>query len=429
MADFDVIWVPTYTGNEKGYTLGYSRINNGNVGTVLQFAISEKGLNRFIETQPPTSSPENNRSMLEATAMMFKSNISKIIEVMVRKYGGFPSQSINSENIMICFDILDGKAVHANVSKDLKKIVIWIDIDMMAKGRYNEIFMPLRHEIYHVIAQAQHSQHKMGVLIQAWKKRLDPYVEKNKRTMSKGIIHFLEYSRIGENISRDEARTLVLSFQKFFDVSYEQFHNMVADSALCIIAMEIEDIDYINERMSFDRQDIVQLKNNLAQLEAYYKHARKLRDYDHPEFSLVRAMYIRSVLNAMSFVYFFNHLPINAIAIHALSRSEWGRDHPYVRYGKYYAYANKVVEEYKEVIKKHFNIPNEGFLKFFEAYASIAQAQAIHINPNDPNVKQEMYNKGAMVKANEAFKILNGQFYFWMSTIEKNEKAWVKEIV
>ena len=52
----------------------------------------------------------------------------------------------------------------------------------------------------------------------------------------------------------------------------------------------------------------------------------------------------------------------------------------------------------------------EGFLRFYDRYLHIIEAQAIHNDPLNPNITQQIHNTEALSRGKEAYKALNREF-------------------
>ena len=63
----------------------------------------------------------------------------------------------------------------------------------------------------------------------------------------------------------------------------------------------------------------------------------------------------------------------------------------------------------------------KGFLRFYDHYLDIIKAQAIHNNPNNPNIRQQIHNTGCIERSKIAFRTLNVEFYKLFKDLKKPE--------
>ena len=145
--------------------------------------------------------------------------MSRTFYIEFQERGGFSCYSKNFESVQINCGIK----------------LLWLP----DKLNYNSI----KHEIYHFISKNWEEERVFLYRMSKWHKKLKRKISKNRETVNK-LINMCENEL---NIERKFAEIVNIGY--FFNDDLGLFTNLIADTALNIIALELGDSDYI--KMTF----------------------------------------------------------------------------------------------------------------------------------------------------------------------------------
>ena len=204
----------------------------------------------------------------------------------------------------------------------------------------------------------------------------------------------------------------------FYRYYSEKFWNLVDDSALCIIAMELEDTSFIFAWIENDKSMVHSLGERLENLESLRRHIIKNESNDE------RKKFLLEALKIMQFIDCFNGMPFFAIAYGILGEG-WKEKlkgnilrKMHIKWHRNESSSN--IYTFKALVKRYCDHEVERrFMRFYDLYIGIIKAQAIRNDPLDPNIQKQIHDTGAIERSKEAYSALNQEFSELFKKIRK----------
>lgn len=418
---FQKVTVINYQHQEEGGYLIEDNIyiKNGDETAKVSFFISneaaEKYARKFIEWDLDQYIAQNYRLSDEDYKLIIhnyirmhhkriKSIFLRVIEKFAIYYKGFPSSIslVKEFKLLISSGPFQGTCIFLPDSG-----ILWVFLEVNSLNLKPKVIEgTISHELYHIVAEVHELENEQSKLLLRWREKLNEPIKKNKKLVEKRIE---EYVRFLEefNLEFFSSEDIEESFLGFFGDWSATFWNKVIDSALCVIAIELEDKEYIQDSINRDEDSIKQLEYYLIELQGYKSHIE--------ENATSRRDLFMSLIKLIEFIMCFVFMPYDGIAYGILGDNFRPRKkHKIITNFKKWIWrneSNKIIYKFKNSIKKYCE-PDivTGFLRFFDAYLEIIKAQAIHNDPLNPNVTKQIHDIIARKKASDAYKILNYEF-------------------
>jgi hypothetical protein len=419
---FKTTEVPSYSGQvSEGYEFGQKfRIPNGSINLEVSIGMP---LNASIywSRRYESSSSQNIVGRLNKfygnNYKKFRQCTISVLDDLIKHYKGFLSPVYLTEKFWFCFDQGGFVSASENVSKDFKTIAVFFNVDYLNLSKF-EIINLLKHELFHLIAELHEGQNNTIEAIDKLQNKLSSKINANSVIVCDGLNKLLDYCK------KDQINHLITfeGFEKvlenFYERSANRFWNIVCDSALCVIAIELGDTSFIRWAIKKDLENISNLKKSLENI-------KKVRAYViENELDEQRKNFLLASLNLIQFIVCLNNMPYDAIAYGVLGE-DW-RPKSKLNFiknwwkSKHKNESSKNIDDFKNSVL-HNCEPKvaEGFLRFYENYLHIIEAQAIHNNPFDPNITQQIHNIESIDRGKEAYVSLNREFFKLYKELEK----------
>lgn len=417
------ILVPSYSGREIGFDFEKPyKIKNGDVDCKINFYITSNALeywSRKILGQSGIITNGLIQEFYKRNCERIKSMLISIFKKFVQRYNGFPSQYNLTEHLWVTFDTFFGIASCKNLSGDFKLIGIRFDVSHLDLPD-SEIIGVIKHELLHFVAEEIHGQKNTISHIREIQHESALSIEENKQLMENLVRKTVAYCHRNSFDAEKIAQQIETSMDYFYKYASEKFHNLVSDSALCIIAMEINDMDFVNIWIRQDASIIDEFEKRLKEIDRIMSH---IIDNETDE---KRKNLLLDTLRLLQFIECFNGMPFFAIAYGILGenwthkvkrgffrirRKDWHRN-----------LSSKNIYDFKRVVVRHCDpMIAKAFLRFYDDYLDIIKAQAIHNNPKNPNIKQQIHNTGCIERSKKAFRTLNAEFSLLLNGLKKHE--------
>lgn len=414
-------------GSEADMPLGEPLIiENGTVDCGIFFYITQKAMEAWSKenlNMPDTPKANAGLSMLlrntrdfgalfrtfsNRNHARFTRLLRGLLMEIISHYGPFPSAKFPVQNIAFIFDVSESSASCSNVTKDFEIIKMKMSIDSLNLADA-QLANFIKHELFHLIAELKEGQERVIIEVSKLQAAFSESINKDKKAIESSVQHLLDYCKRHSFHPEEFAEQFNMLVGYFYRYYAERFWNLVSDSALCIIAIELEDMDFVRSWIENDRSMVVGLGERLGNADAIMNHVIKEEpDQDKKKFFI-------QAIKIIQFMECFNGMPFFAIAYGVLGEG-WkermkGRILRNLRIRWHRNESSRNIYTFKALVKSYCHAEvSERFLRFYDAYLNIVKAQAIRNNPLDQNIRRQIHDTEAIQRSEEAYKILNQEF-------------------
>lgn len=417
------IKVPAYLGLEKGYELGSPlNIPNGDINCEIKFYITSHALEHW--------SKKNLKSFEQATDVALtkfsEQNLKKfqrllliVLGKLIQHYKGFPSPIHLTEKLWFCFDKGYYPASCKNWSGDFKIIRICFNVDYLKESK-SWITKTIKHELLHRISELHEGQDNTIRIISKWQDKLKEVIHENIIIVDKGVNELLDY--YSKNLSKpkltpERIEEIIKFFYKF---STKRFWNTISDSALCVIAIELDDMKFIAACIKRDKLGFYALETILKNIDLTMVHIIKNEPDER------RRNFLLAALKLLQFMTCFSCMPFEAIAYGILGDGWRPRMKKHFARNLWKSWhknkAAKNIDNFKKIVRETCSSEVASrFLRFYDSYLDIIKAQAIHNDPLNPNITQQIHNTECLRRGKKAYVILNNEFGKLFKELKKYE--------
>lgn len=425
---------PVYHSFQIGFSeylqLGESfSIENGNIEAVITMYVSPKALQSYSGSINPFASPKPFiLSYPEALTKFSKRYYNKykeflldIFGYLIQKYKGFPSHAHLTKKVWFIFDISNSYQATVEWSSDFELVQIKFSVNSFNIPKSHRI-NTVMHELLHIISEVHQGEDRIRKLIERYQRKLEGVIEQNEKIFREGFYELIDnlsayvpssFNRPG----REEYFTDLLrnSVDKFYTSTKDIFWNFIADAALCVIAIELDDLQFISYAVNRDTIRVEELRNSLIAIKNLQNEtARKEKDNK-------RKIYFLQILKLVQFMLCVIKMPSEGIAYGILGE-DWrplNEKRSFLMTFKFWQKGKvwhrnksaKNIEDFKAVIIRYCD-PDiaEGFLRFFDSFLAVVSAQTIHNDPLNPNITKQIFDTECLKRGKNAYKILNQEF-------------------
>jgi hypothetical protein len=412
----DTLKVPTSGGEEEGYQVGKPfTVGNGEKKCAVTMYITSQALQFWNKNY--LNLPGRDETILlyhfnEQYYHKYKKMLISVLKRFIKTYKGFPSSIHKTEVIDFSF-YLGEHAAFVRMEEDYRKLVIALHIQNLKESEQHII-----HEMYHVVSSCHEGEDKMTKLISRWHGKLLATITKNLTLVDQQAEQMLKYCEkegISFTLAPNYREYLDRQINDFYKHTGGRFWNIINDTALAIIAIELGDKEYLDFCMD---RDNTRVKSLFYLLEDHLRIIRHIND--NKSLNRKESDLLKSYLHILHFMICFNYFPYESVAYHVLAHSrKWAKEHPYAKLDKD-SRASKNISFYRDTVNKYCDKQvSEGILAFCDSYLHIVDAQAIHNDPIDPNITQQIYNTECLNRGKEAYKTLNREFLKLFNELKK----------
>ena len=358
----------------------------------------------------------------------FRLMVVEVLKGLISHYGAFPSPQFPTENVAFIFDDSNSMASSKKISEDFMTIRIGVNIRYLEMNDAQMLEF-IKHEMFHIIAEVKEGQKRLIERIKVLQRRFSGDISKDRKLLDSSVQHVLEYCREKSFNAKDFEEQINISVGYFYNYYAERFWNLVSDSALCVIAMELKDMSFIYTWVQSDKYIVVELGGRLEKLDGLMEHIIG----NEPD--KIRKEMLKAALKVIQFIDCFNGMPFFAIAYGILGEA-WeeripagktlverfkkvlGRVHTTVNMNE----SGRNISTFKTYVKKYCDPEVAArFLKFYDSYLEIIKAQSIDNNLLDLNIIKQIHDTGAIQRSEEAYTILNREFGGLFSKLRRLE--------
>jgi len=341
------------------------------------------------------------------------------LDKLIQRFEGFPSKTNLTKKLLFCFDAFDSIASWKPLDKDYKAIGLWYNVNYLGISLSN-IGSNIKHELFHMISEAHHGESNIRELIDKLQSELEKSINETKQIIDNGIYELLTYCEKNSLQHKLVPEKVIASVDIFYRVYSQMFWNIINDSALGVIAIELDDMEQIKFDVEKERKKIYNLKSKLKNINAIMTYTIK------NEFDERKRNFLLYSLELLQFMTCFQHMPYESIAYGILG-DDW---RPRMR--RHFARnllkswhknrSSENIDDFKKIVITYCKSDvAEGFLRFYDRYLHIIEAQAIHNDPLNPNITQQIHNTEALSRGKEAYKALNREFNKLFLELKKYE--------
>jgi len=323
--------------------------------------------------------------------------LKRVIRKVARKYGAFPSSTHPSKNFIFILDYGNFRGWASN-SKDYSTITVCLDIK---HARPHPAYEAITHELLHIVSSFHHLESDMDKYLQRYRKNLQLPIEKNQKEVELALEEF------SKTVFNPQFKDIDFNYQlnAFFGDWVNSFWNKVLDSALCTIAIELSDWKFIDINCENDGSQLIHLKHNLSVLKGEYDAFSKSKNEKNLSF-----------IRLLQFINCFAYFPFMSLSYALLGRNGFPKKSWHLPNK-----ANHVINKFVSIVEE-FSDPDvfRSFMVFFESYKEILRKGAIHIDPTNRDLTQQIHNSNTIKHASETYKTLNREFAFWLNEYRKH---------
>lgn len=404
--------VPGLSGWKEGYELGDSfNIRNGTVLCETTFCITPDAIKNWSNSNLKSSSQPIEILLAEFYKQNFeryKTWLLKALNGFIEHYRGFPLQTILTRKLWFCFDE-GGHTAISHRSQDFLEVGISFNINEILQMTPSQIVGTIKHELLHIVSKAHQGEMStirgINILHNEFRKHNDG----TKVKIDAGVNELLAYCKENSDLSQHFSEHIKNKIDSTYEYFTRIFWNLISDSALCVIAIEMDDMDYIKTSVERDGISISNLPYELNQITVVIKHATQKKELDEQ-----RKTFLLTTLKLLQFIICLDSMPYHAIAYGILG-DDW-RPKKRISIGNLWKIrhkngANKNIENFKGIVLKHCD-PDvaAGFLKFYDDFLDMIKSQAIHNDPLNPNIIQQIHNTECLRRGKKAYKTLIAEF-------------------
>jgi hypothetical protein len=283
-----------------------------------------------------------------------------ILKEFINKFDGYPSSTIKTKNAYCVFCFSNGKIVQQiGLSDDLTYFYLYIDVIGIKTDRASHSYV-IKHELYHGISRAKENEKRLVALMQNYSQEEEHILKRHFANIQLGIKELEKYIERGgtpwknvhdviKSLQKEDSSLHYLYRNEFGAINL--LLNMIADSILTILAMEIHDDYYVKEAVDGDEHNLRNLVNQIR----YIKHTRKvmeeMKDKQTGDTKLIfETREITLIL--IELLLFFRHLPIRGMPLLVVrDKFRTGQLNKYYR-GSHYMRARRNNELYLSEAKE-----------------------------------------------------------------------------
>jgi len=195
-----------------------------------------------------------------------------ILKEFINKFDGYPSSTIKTKQAICVFCFSNGIIEQQiNLADDLTFFYLYIDIVPIKTHILSPNYM-YKHELYHGISRERENENKLMMLMQKYSGEEEHILKRHFATIQSGMKELEKYVGRG-GTSLKSVQDAIKAFQKEdSELHYLCKHefgtiklllNMIADSILTILAMEMHDDKYAKEAVAGDEHNLKNLAKHM----------------------------------------------------------------------------------------------------------------------------------------------------------------------
>jgi hypothetical protein len=297
------------------------------------------------------------------------------------------------------------------LNHDYSQIGIEFNIEYIDLSDH-EITNMMKHELLHVISGLHYRQDSVKISIGKFQNRLMKPIKENMMTLESNIRKFfLSYNQKSQE-NHEFIQEVISSFKYFYKYSTKKFWNIISDSALCMIAIEIGDKNFIDYWINADTTIVDQFEDRIKKFN---------KEFDKLNIERIGGTKATNeeFKKALQYMDCFNGMPYFAVAMATFGHKQLiGNKSSNFWKNKKHKYHNQIelelknIERFKGIIENytHKNVKEE-FLKFYQQYLKIFEAQSKSPDPLNADLTFQIHNKESLSKGRLSYKLLNRGFY------------------
>lgn len=355
----------------------------------------------------------------------FKNLLLQIFDELIQYYKGFPSRIHLTERVWLIFEASMYYQANIEWSSDFKLFRIRYNINSL-KASDSHIANTIKHEFLHIISEIHHGQNRIISSIDRMQSKLNSKIEENKIIVEESLQYLLKNFEsqtmsnglAGINSTIQLEKLFEETVKRFYGYTQKMFWNFICDSALCVIAIELDDLQFINYAVQRDAQRFFGCERNLKWIKNLTEKAMKNENDDN------RKNFLSNASKLFQFIICLDKMPYEGIAYSILGE-DWrpGTKRRFIRKLRKYLHRNKArqnIDNFRSIVQEYCDPEaGQGFLRFYDSYLRIVNAQAIHNDPSNPDVTKQIFDTECLNLGKEAYKTLNREFYILFKKMEE----------
>jgi len=341
----------------------------------------------------------------------FKLLFEECLKQIIKKYKGFPSALHTTKLIIIQFRD-EGTLSVFHEPEIFETIKIYYNISRLwYSDKTNRV--DITHELYHVISAFHEDQDIQSKKLKAWENKLYKSVLENRNEVNKWI----EIMQKELNYENNPLKHMDLDL--FYNNNRKIYWNILLDSALNIIAIELEDEEYIKNELNYNSS----LKYNEETFYALKQITENIKN--NLNLNKKKKEFLISLMILLQFIKCYNCMPINVIPYALIN------NYPHKKNSLFNLFEN---ENTQKIAQSHiFKFENQvklyfepeavnSFFLFWEQYKKIIIDMDIRKDSTTQDITRKIHNIESLESAKEGYKLLNRVFRDLFLKVKENEK-------
>ena len=347
----------------------------------------------------------------------FKLLFEECLKQIIKKYKGFPSALHTTKLIIIQFTD-EGTLSVFHESDVFETIKIYYNISQLwYSDTTNKV--NLTHELYHIISSFHEDEEIQAKKLKTWENKLYASVLENRNEINKWI-EIMQKELNYENNPLEH-----MDLDSFYNNCTRIYWNILLDSALNIIAIELEDEEYIKNELNYESS----LKYNEETFLALKQITENIRNDSN--LNKNKKEFLISLMILLQFIKCYNCMPINVIPYALIN------NYPHKPKSFFNLFENdntqKIAQnhilKFETQVKTYFEPEAiNSFFEFWEQYKKIIKDMDIRKDSNTQDITRKIHNIESLESAKEGYKLLTRLFRDLFLKVKETEEKSKKNI-
>lgn len=329
-------------------------IDNKGINLEISWFVTIEALEQWNRAHNISNLTESKFFVSDSSTINKVENFLIILKEFINKFDGYPSSTIKTRQAICVFCFSNGTIEQQiNLGDDLTFFYLYIDVVGIKTHMLSPNYI-IKHELYHGVSRARENEKKLMALMQSYSRDEEHILKKHLAPIQTGVTELEKYVEKGganwksvhdaiKALQREDSELHYLCKHEFSNIRL--LLNMIGDSILTILAMEIHDDDYVKEAVNGD-------EHNLRNLERHMKiisHTRNVIEGMEKKYSgdvkfIFETHKITLIL--IELLLFFRYLPIKGGPLLVVGdKFRNGQQNKYYK-GSYYMMAKRNNEIY-----------------------------------------------------------------------------------
>ena len=293
-------------------------LDNKGINLEISWFVTLEALEQWNRNDNISNLTESRYFVSDSSTIKKIENFLLILKEFINKFDGYPSSKIKTKHAICVFCFSNGAIEQQiNLSDDLTFFYLFVDII----GIRTHILSPnyvIKHELYHGVSRARENEKRLMVLMQKYSREEEHILKKHFANIQLGIRELEKYvEKCGANwksvhdtiksLQKEDSELHYLCKHEFGNIRL--LLNMIGDSILTILAMEIYDDGYFKEAVYGDEHNLRHLARQIRLVSHTRKVIEAMEEQHFWDIKLIFETH-KTTLILIELLLFFRYLPI-----------------------------------------------------------------------------------------------------------------------